>query len=980
MKHSKIILISIFTFIFTLIGFGIIWCLTTWTRLSMDELVFELSAPLRGVGKDMLTKFLVKCLMPTSLLVALLLFFSRKAAKSQGRILVFSLIISMAFFAVCATIFWEKHDVTDYIRNLGDESTFIEDNYVDAGTVDITFPEKKRNLIYIYLESMELTYGAIENGGGFRTSCIPELEELAKEGECFGSSDTLNGALVPYGTTWTMGAMFAQSTGLPLKISVGDNMMSDQENFFPEITSIGDILAREGYNQELLLGSDANFGGRTNFYKAHGNYTIHDYVYANENGVIPKDYYEFWGYEDEKLFEIAKKDLKELSSKDEPFNLTMLTVDTHFWDGYVCHLCRNEFGDNQYANVMCCSSRQVTGFVRWIQQQDFYENTTIVLCGDHTTMNEAFTSEKPEGYERKTYTVILNSAVNRERKEEKIEYSTLDMFPTTIAALGASISGQQLGLGINLFSGKETYVELYGLDFINREFKKGSSFMDSLADIVVDEETMRQHGWLPDADTNVISYNEETDTIRVSVDNIINVKKLSKVYAITYDEAMHRISKTKMELMPDRSYECDVSLKKLPHKMGQIIIEAVGDKKYTVGELSGYLPLQAHDTLSIYADLLESYDNIAIIMANNGDFTRTAIGSDLNVIHRLGMTGKLYKSSDLCMYCVIDGQNSNCETSEDLLIYDCVLSENGPPVHIESSQDHASIVIDGVDYASAGKGLNIVIYDYSKENVIDSACFELQYKDLNHPRANLDIKLDGDNATITASQLNLDEVDSMEKASLRGVIWDGTHYKHPIDFKFNKDSDSVYIADLDLKGYDPTDIYLEVFLYDDEIKEEYRVIDWNGNVNLLKGAFAEELSYLFDNLQDRVLILSTVDSSPELFEPAVQDILKEHGVNSFLEPYEDSSSFLVIDSSSINEGSDYDDLQYDCSYNENVVSLYCSCWDNKYYSSIMINNHEVCRNDHGINGVVYNYVTDMVEDVFTYDANAFTDGDFLMER
>ncbi len=46
----------------------------------------------------------------------------------------------------------------------------------------------------------------------------------------------------------------------------------------------------------------------------------------------------------------------------------------------------------------------------------------------------------------------------------------------------------------------------------------------------------------------------------------------------------------------------------------------------------------------------------------------------------------------------------------------------------------------------------------------------------------------------------------------------------------------------------------------------------------------------------------------------------------------------------------------------------------------MINNHELCRNEHGINGVVYNYVADTVEDVFTYDANVFEDGDFWMER
>ena len=59
----------------------------------------------------------------------------------------------------------------------------------------------------------------------------------------------------------------------------------------------------------------------------------------------------------------------------------MLTVDTHFEDGYVCDECDDTFGDNQYANVMACSSRRVAEFVKWVQSQDFYENTTIVISG-----------------------------------------------------------------------------------------------------------------------------------------------------------------------------------------------------------------------------------------------------------------------------------------------------------------------------------------------------------------------------------------------------------------------------------------------------------------------------------------------------------------------------------------------------------------------------------------------------------------------
>ena len=70
-----------------------------------------------------------------------------------------------------------------------------------------------------------------------------------------------------------------------------------------------------------------------------------------------------WGYEDEKLFDFAKDTLTELASKGEPFNLTMLTTDTHFTDGYVCDLCENQYGQ-QYSNVLACNSRQVCFFCR----------------------------------------------------------------------------------------------------------------------------------------------------------------------------------------------------------------------------------------------------------------------------------------------------------------------------------------------------------------------------------------------------------------------------------------------------------------------------------------------------------------------------------------------------------------------------------------------------------------------------------------
>lgn len=94
-----------------------------------------------------------------------------------------------------------------------------------------------------------------------------------------------------------------------------------------------------GYSQTLMIGSDAEFGGRKLFYEKHGDYNIIDYKYALENNMIPYGYNVWWGYEDKRLFDFAKEELTDLAAQDEPFNLTLLTADTHFEDGYKCEDC-----------------------------------------------------------------------------------------------------------------------------------------------------------------------------------------------------------------------------------------------------------------------------------------------------------------------------------------------------------------------------------------------------------------------------------------------------------------------------------------------------------------------------------------------------------------------------------------------------------------------------------------------------------------
>lgn len=459
------------------------WMLATWTNLSMEELVAQMKTPIQGTSHEVLWDFVETC-VPAAVMavffVVIVIALARKTKITKWIVQIGAVAGSMALIVSSAQMVWNELDVGEYLENQKTESHFIEDNYANPNQIQIRFPEQKRNLIYIFMESMETTYASKDVGGGLDFNCIPELTQLAMENVNFSGTEQLGGIYPTDGSTWTMGAMVAQTSGLPLKLNLRAENVSEDIEVLPKAKTIGDILGEQGYRQEIMFGSEGEFAGRKQYFEKHGGYEVLDYKYAAENGWLPSpDYRVWWGYEDEKLFEFAKVRLNELGNGQQPFNFTMLTVDTHFEDGYPCRLCQDLYGE-QYANVMACSSRQLVEFIRWIQQQPFYENTTIVLVGDHLTMDSDFCANVSPEYQRGVLNIFVNAPVMAVNTKNRIA-STMDMFPTTIAALGGEIEGDRLGLGTNLFSGRPTLAEELGMDQLNAEVRKNSLFYAGLA-------------------------------------------------------------------------------------------------------------------------------------------------------------------------------------------------------------------------------------------------------------------------------------------------------------------------------------------------------------------------------------------------------------------------------------------------------------------------------------------------------------------
>lgn len=498
---KKILICSLYTLLFCC-AFLIIsasnYLKLYFPDVSLEQLVFHLKVPLEGVNTNFIWDFLKyeKNLLPYLLIIVFIstLLQSKLGDKifHKGFIIKFKIailnnfktfsfkvknfvkLLSITSFILSIIYVFYSLDVYTYIANRVNPTTIYEDYYANPKSTKLTFPEKKRNLIYIFLESMESSYADMDSSVSNTKNLIPNLKKIAEDNISFSNTSDFGGAYTPTGTTWTMGAMFAQTTGIPLSLPADGNIFGKTSSkFIPGAYSLGDILDKEGYKQYLMIGSKKKFGGRSNYFEGHGNYDIFDYDSAKKENKIPDDYFVFWGFEDKKLFSYAKEKLNAISKQDEPFNFTLLTVNTHFPTGYIDDSCDIK-AEPAHANSVICSDKEISDFINWIKEQDFYDNTTIVISGDHLMMGSYFF---PADYskDRKVYNAFINSAVKAKNTKNR-EFTTLDMFPSTLAAMGVKIEGNRLGLGTNLFSSKKTVAEKIGYEKLEKELSKTSEF------------------------------------------------------------------------------------------------------------------------------------------------------------------------------------------------------------------------------------------------------------------------------------------------------------------------------------------------------------------------------------------------------------------------------------------------------------------------------------------------------------------------
>lgn len=306
-------------------------------------------------------------------------------------------------------------------------------SYVAPDSVRIT-QQHRRNLVLIYAESLEQTYG---DAAVFGQDLLAPIRRLG--GFSYSSYRMAAGA------SWTIAAMVATQCGVPLKVYTESDLRDDHGGkvFLPRATCLGDVLRSRGYQNVFLGGAPLSFSGKGAFLRDHGYAEAWGRDEWQKVGLAPDEVNE-WGLYDSALYKRARARLVQLHASSQPFNLTLLTMDTHNPHGFYSPFCRKQ-GARDFGGIVNCAAVQIAGFVDFMRSRGYLKDTTVVVIGDHLAKPNPVSSELEQVEdERRIFNLFITDPQPTPRREEMVAF---DLYPTMLDLLGMNVEGGRLGLG-----------------------------------------------------------------------------------------------------------------------------------------------------------------------------------------------------------------------------------------------------------------------------------------------------------------------------------------------------------------------------------------------------------------------------------------------------------------------------------------------------------------------------------------------------
>lgn len=353
------------------------------------------------------------------------------------------------------TAFATTVGIGDYIES-GNSTYSLGDYYVEP---TVTSDKHKRNLVLIYLESGEAT---LADDQLFEKDAFVPLKEATKASDGWQSVTDFQQYK---GGGWTMAGLVSTQCGIPLKgigSAAGSGALSedddDVETYLGGSTCLGDVLGKHGYNNVFLGGANGSFAAKDTFLSTHGYAEVKDLSDWRAAGEPEKNFRSDWGLSDERLLAHARDKIDELHAEaqrtGQPFNLSMLTLDTHE-PVHIYDYCTVDT-QNEVTSVFSCSMTQVAGFVDYMKEKGYLEDTAVVIMGDHLkhmSAGDAFHEQLDDNQNRTIFNRIWIPGQDK-NSTLRPRVDQLNMYPTLLEAAGLTLKDRAAGLGVSAFASK----------------------------------------------------------------------------------------------------------------------------------------------------------------------------------------------------------------------------------------------------------------------------------------------------------------------------------------------------------------------------------------------------------------------------------------------------------------------------------------------------------------------------------------------
>ena len=261
--------------------------------------------------------------------------------------------------------------------------SYVQDHYAEPNT-DYFGAAEGKNVIYIQLESFQqfLIDYQLEDENGELQEVTPFINSLFNNPDSYSFENFYN--QVGQGKTsdsemLVENSLFGSSQGGAFsKFGTSNTFQSDSQ-----------ILRSEaGYTSAIFHGNSGSFWNRDNTYKSFGiDYFFDDksYTFTEENRLK-------YGMKD-KIF--LKESIQYLEQLPQPFYSKFITVSNHF--PYPLDEANIDFpaattGDNTIDNYFITAhylDQAVEEFFNYLKDSGLYENSIIILYGDHYGISNA---------------------------------------------------------------------------------------------------------------------------------------------------------------------------------------------------------------------------------------------------------------------------------------------------------------------------------------------------------------------------------------------------------------------------------------------------------------------------------------------------------------------------------------------------------------------------------------------------------------